>query len=268
MGVTAAALLVVRGTGRAPEPGGAPAVIPAPAGGSAAAVVAGPDGAEMVLVPAGEFWMGSAELADEMPRRLVHLDAYYIDRHEVTNARYRTFLEGQRRPRRPAYWIDPRFNAAAQPVVGVLWSEAAAYCRWAGKRLPTEAEWEKAARGPDGRRYPWGDHWEPGRATSADGGAQRPAPVGSRPGGASQYGALDMAGNVAEWVADWYARDAYEHAAAKNPTGPDAGAIRVLRGGSWLDYYFDLRATGRRADEPAVRDSSIGFRCARDLAPR
>jgi formylglycine-generating enzyme required for sulfatase activity len=218
---------------------------------------------EMVLVPAGDSWMGSEDGgSEERPRRKVYLDGFYIDRTEVTNAQYRRFMEatGQRAP---AYWGNSRFNAPDQPVVGVDWGDARAYCAWAGKRLPTEAEWEKTARGPDGRRYPWGDEWDPRKANFAEGGPGKPTPVGSYRAGASPYGAVDMAGNVWEWVADWYQRDYYTKAPSRNPPGPDQGALKVLRGGSWYDYPFDLRAAYRSFSTPDFRITYIGFRCAR-----
>ncbi len=189
-----------------------------------------------VTIPAGEFIMGSeAGRDDERPAHLVYLDAYELDRYEVTNAQYRRFMlaTGGRPPR---YWTDTAYptGQADYPVVGVSWDDADAYCRWAGKRLPTEAEWEKACRGDDSRIYPWGDAWEPGRANvdaagwnfggaTADSaaatvwdaawarlalppGSPGPTlkPVGSHPDGASPFGILDMVGNASEWVADWY----------------------------------------------------------------
>jgi formylglycine-generating enzyme required for sulfatase activity len=164
------------------------------------------DGAEMVLVPAGEVWMGSDDddaVDDERPRHRVPLPTYYIDKFPVTNVQYRRFLEATRHPD-PKYWTDPKFNEPNQPVVGVSWLDAQAYCGWASKRLPTEAEWEKAARGTDGRKYPWGDKWDPARANSEDGGPGKPTPVGSYPQGVSPYGAHDMAGNVWEWTSSLY----------------------------------------------------------------
>jgi formylglycine-generating enzyme required for sulfatase activity len=179
------------------------------------------DGAEMVLVPAGEFTMGSNDSSDEKPPHRVHLDAFAIDKYEATNALYRRCVQAGRC--REPEWNESgsKFNvvtgsdahykrlgdalsAAHHPVVGVSWDDAAAYCAWAGKRMPTEAEWEKAARGTDGRKYPWGEQWDASRANSSESKLNKTTPVGSYPNGVSPYGAHDMAGNVWEWVADWY----------------------------------------------------------------
>jgi sulfatase modifying factor 1 len=228
-------------------------------------VARGDDGAEMVLVPAGEFWMGGEDgAADEKPRHRVVLDAFHIDTHEVTNALYRKFMDATGRPA-PDYWSDGRFNEPQQPVVGVSWHDAEAYCRWAAKRLPTEAEWEKTARGTDGRKYPWGEQWGASRANSTETGRGRAAPIGSFPGGVSPYGAQDMAGNVWEWVADWYDPDYYGRSPERNPKGPDSGSARVLRGGSWLNDPFSLRAAHRGLSTPDDRYDDVGFRCARGL---
>ncbi|MFQ5896541.1 MAG: formylglycine-generating enzyme family protein, partial [Nitrospinota bacterium] len=186
----------------------------------------GQDTAPMVLVPAGTFLRGStAQQAEaafrtcqrdpddvcarrwyraEVPQRLIYLDAFRIDKFPVTNAQYRAFIRATgRRP--PKFWSDPSLNGERQPVTGVSWHDADAYCRWAGKRLPTEAEWEKAARGTDGRRYPWGDRWEPGKVVWLRNSGWRPHPVDrAYLTHESPYGAVDMAGNVWQWVADRY----------------------------------------------------------------
>jgi iron(II)-dependent oxidoreductase len=218
----------------------------------------------MVLVPAGEFWMGSEEDDDEKPRHRVYLDAYYIDKYAVTNILYERFMSAANRGT-PLFWDDSKFNGPSQPVVGVTWHDADAYCKWAGKRLPTEAEWEKAARGTDGRKYPWGDQWDPSRANSAESKLGKSTPVGSYPGGASPYGALDMTGNVWHWVADWYDKDYYKHGPETNPRGAESGQSRVLRGGAWYLNPIYLRSAYRFSWPPHLRNGHYGFRCAKGL---
>ncbi len=203
-----------------------------------AAINAGP-----ALVPDGEFLMGSTisdrqANSDEKPQRLVYLDAYLIDRVEVTNANY--------------------------PVIYVDWFQADAFCTWEGRRLPTEAEWEKAARGTDGRLYPWGN--DRPNTPSTDYVASKigdTTAVGAYPAGASPYGVLDMAGNVQEWVADWFQHNYYASAPARNPLGPASGTHRVLRGGTWSSIYglYYFRAATREGKYPTSQVSSIGFRC-------
>jgi len=227
-----------------------------------AKVIKTEDGAEMVLVPAGEFTMGSNDADDEKPPHRVYLDAFYIDKYETTNALYGRFMGATGRPA-PLYWNDEKWNGAMQPVVSVTWHDANAYCQWAGKRLPTEAEWEKAARGTDGRKYPWGEQWDVSRAHSDESKLGKTAPVGSYAGGVSPYGAYDMAGNVWEWVADRYAKDYYQRSPERNPRGSDSGTSRVLRGGSWFNLPFSLRSSNRYFNSPDDRHGSIAFRCAR-----
>jgi iron(II)-dependent oxidoreductase len=222
------------------------------------------DGAQMVSVPAGEFWMGSEEsdaFASEKPRRRVSLDAFRIDKYEVTNALYRRFMDATGH-RAPEYWNNGKWNESNQPVVGVDWNDANAYCNWAGKRLPTEAEWEKAARGTDGRLYPWGEQWDVSRANSNESKLGKTVAVGSYPGGVSSYGAHDMAGNVWEWVADWYDANYYSNAPDRNPKGPVSGQSRVLHGGSWGLNPRYLRSSARLSVDPSNRDFYIGFRCS------
>lgn len=236
---------------------------------------------EMVLVPAGEFWMGSDEYDNEKPRHRIHLDAFYLDKYEVANAQFKAFIDargyerqdlwspagwqwrGQQNVIQPSYWADSKWNEPKQPVVGVSWHEAEAFCRFAGKRLPTEAEWEKAARGTDGRKYPWGEQWDKSRANSGESGIGRTVVVGSYPSGASPYGAHDVAGNVWEWVADWYDSGYYQRSPERNPRGPDSGSSRVLRGGSWNGGPILLRTANRNYYTPVYRRYDIGFRCAR-----
>lgn len=236
------------------------------------------DGAEMVYVPAGEFLMGSEDddaENDESPEHTVYLDAYWIYQTEVTNAQYRQCVdEGECDvPSVVDQFNNPDFDD--HPVVYVSWFDADTYCQWVGGRLPTEAEWEKAARGTDGRKFPWGDTGVTGEKanycdvnceyewldTSQDDGYKRTAPVGSYPNGASPYGALDMAGNVMEWVGDWYDGDYYGQSPSTNPQGPDSGEYRMLRGGSWFSNEWLLRASNRYGFVPG--SGASGFRCFR-----
>jgi len=220
------------------------------------------DGAEMVYVPAGEFIMGSNDGADEEePQRSVYLDGYWMYRHPVTVAQYRKFCSETRRkmPDPPSWgWKDDH------PIVNVTWHDAKAYADWAGVQLPTEAQWEKAARGTDGRAYPWGNEFDASKAVC---GVRRrseksTAPVGSIPSGASPYGCLDMAGNVWEWCADWYDEDYYRSAPNRNPTGPASGSRRVLRGGSWYDFFSYVMRAALRFDLPDFWNYYCGFRCS------
>ncbi len=207
------------------------------------------DGARMVYVPAGRFLRGSRDGGrSERPRRQVHLDGYWIDERPVTVEQYRQFCKatGRRMPWAPQWgWRDH------DPIVEVTWDEAAAYAAWMDKRLPSEAEWEKAARGTDGRRYPWGDEWDASRCggTGLFSLPTGTAPAGSHPSGKSPYGCLDMAGNVLEWCADWYGSTYYQSAPNRNPKGPCSGTSRVVRSGSW----FEANASNSRC---AHRDSS------------
>jgi formylglycine-generating enzyme required for sulfatase activity/uncharacterized caspase-like protein len=221
------------------------------------------DGAAMVLVPAGEFTMGSNDYDDEKPPHRVHLDGFFIDKYETTNVLYKRFMDATNRSA-PSFWTAAQWNGTSQPVVGVSWHDADAYCKWAGKRLPTEAEWEKAARGTDGRKYPWGEQWDSSRA-NAENKLGKTVPVGSYAGGLSPYGAHDMAGNVWEWVADRYEGSYYKQSPERNPQGPSSGTYRVLRGGSWGHYAFNSRSAARDNHAPDYRFNYIGFRCARGL---
>ncbi len=227
--------------------------------------------APMVEIPAGEFVMGfdgTQALEDERPAHRVWLDTYSMDQYEVTTAQYAAFLAAQPRP---APWQWESVNLALhgdRPVIGVDWHDADVYCRWQGKRLPTEAEWEKAARGTDGRLYPWGNHVPTDKLANFALGArfsysQVLMPVQSYEAGKSPYGLFHMAGNVWEWVSDWYGANYYEHSPEKNPTGPGQGQFKVLRGGSWSDLPKYLLTYGRFKLPPETRNSYTGFRCAK-----
>jgi len=219
----------------------------------------------MVYIPAGEFLMGSNDGYGEKPQHRVYLDAYFIDIYEVTNEQFARFVDAtgyQAEGNWKEYFTSSKEK---HPVVNVSWNDANAYCKWAGKRLPTEAEWEKAARGTDGRKYPWGNEWDSSKCNSSgdSDGYEGTAPVGSFPAGASPYGVMDMACNVWEWVADWYDKDYYSRSPQQNPQGPDSGIGRVLRGGSWYDSYaIFLRCANRGSRGPSNMSLSSGFRCA------
>lgn len=262
---------------------------------------------EVLLTRADAAWRH----ADERPQRTVSLSSFAIDKYEVTNAQYRRFLddvaangdERYRHPDQPSdkdhtprYWrqynpllahanyrrIVPfhqyTFSDDDKPVVGVDWFDAYAYAKWAGKRLPTEAEWELAARGTDGRRWPWGNDWQwglcntggekKGLDVSATGrekdGYIYAAPVGSYPAGNSPFGCADMAGNVSEWCADWYQNDYYQRAPQHDPPGPATGDARVIRGGSSQRAANSVRCAKRAFYEPEFRNFTLGFRCAKD----
>lgn len=228
----------------------------------------------MAFVPAGAFQRGSADgEEDEVPVRDIHLDAFYIDRLEATNAQFKTFCDatGYLYPENP-YWDQDYFQGKPDhPVLNITFDQASAYCRWAGKRLPTEAEWEKAARGTDGRRYPWGNDWDPSRTNmngDKDDHFPRTAPVGSFPQGASAYGALDMAGNVWEWIYDWYETSYYASAPPSNPAGPPGPAPwRSARGGSYTGPESDARVSNRSKAPPAQALFHLGCRCAWSKKP-
>ena len=221
----------------------------------------GPDGSEMVLVPEGEFIMGLPDgepKNEENPFKKIHLPSFYIDRFEVTNARYKECVASGA-CKEPSLIIDyPRTihedgknwykdtGMGDYPVVGLTWRQAGVYCKWMGKRLPTRIEWEKAARGEHGAQYPWGNEWDGRRANWDEGGKidgyKKIAPVGSFPQGRSPYGAMDMAGNVREWVDE-----------------------AILKGGSWYSLPVSLRAGDPGHGHMVERDDDMGFRCAKDL---
>jgi formylglycine-generating enzyme required for sulfatase activity len=270
----------------------------------------------MVYVPGGTFQMGSTDaeidaafeqceqeygsgqcskdwFERESPQHTVTLDAFWIDKTEVTNAQFAAFLNEQgNQTEGGVTWLElesayclieqvsgeyqPKSGYDDHPVIEVSWYGADAYCKWAGGRLPTEAEWEYAARGPGGSVYPWGNEFDCSRGNFDDetqiddyvvpggegcDGYERTAPVGSFKDGASWCEALDMAGNVWEWVADWYDGDYYTDSPARNPQGPDSGDDRVLRGGSWGRVSYDVRSAYRYYRRPDVRRDFVGLRC-------
>ena len=238
------------------------------------AAMEGPDG--MVLVPAGSFLMGSDPQKDraagpqELPQHQVYLDAFKIDRFEVSNIEYLRFVLGTGADW-PKFWRENPFpeKASLHPVINVSWYEADAFCRWAGKRLPTEAEWEKAARGVDGRIFPWGN--EPAgwiKSNIAHPGSKRGfkypplANINRYDKGASPYGVYQMAGNVSEWVSDWFDPESYRHSHEMNPQGPMTGELKVFRGGSWNEDPEVARSAGRNAGPPDRTSYLTGFRCA------
>jgi formylglycine-generating enzyme required for sulfatase activity len=222
------------------------------------------DGAVMVKVPSGEFTMGSAPDEGEpaqRPQRRPYISEFMIDKTEVTWRQFRRYAKatGAGLPPTPLWGALEDY-----PVTSVLFAEAKAYCEWVGGRLPTESEWEKAARGTDGRKYTWGNQWDSDRCNSIDGGPHRPAAVGNFPGCVSPYGVVDMAGSLWEWTTDWYA-DGYPEVSEQDPKGPGHGTHRVVRGGSWLWSRFFLYAAYRHKIEPGWRDVHNGFRCARSV---
>ncbi|MGB8646020.1 MAG: formylglycine-generating enzyme family protein [Anaerolineae bacterium] len=229
---------------------------------------------ELVRVAAGEFLMGSKdadEQADpsEKPQHKVYLDEYLIGKYPVTVAQFAVFAQATHYKTTGKADVQKK---GKHPAVGVNRSSAAAFCEWASQvtgravRLPTEAEWEKAARGTDGRIYPWGDAFDENLLNSSEGDKGDTTPVGSYPGGASPYGALDMAGNVWEWCVDWFAEEYYQNSPAQNPTGPRAGDYRVARGGSFTDLQDDTRCAARLNSLPNSQDNAQGFRVAVSLA--
>jgi iron(II)-dependent oxidoreductase len=242
---------------------------------------------EMALIPPGPFLMGSNRQVDrnsypaEFPQRTVYLDAYEIDKYEVTAVQYLKYVLANNLPPLVDWKWGGVFQEtmAAHPVMHISWFEADAYCKWAGKRLPTSAEWEKAARGTDGRIYPWGN--EPAGLSRANfGRTGLSGPVRDRPerlllyppivsvdkyeNAVSPYGVFNMAGNVAEWTADWYDPGYYKYAPNENPKGPAHGSHKAFRGGGWVDSTPSVRPAQRNGADPKTRMNWLGFRCVGD----
>jgi len=230
------------------------------------------DDSSAVWIPPGPFMMGSEDEEawhTEKPVHEVHLDGFYMDIYPVTNAQYARFVEetGHRPPK--GGWgrnkwkkKEPPEGFENNPVVFVSWQDAQNYCEWSGRRLPTEAEWEKAARGGFlGKKYPWGDTIDPTQANYGDE-VGRTTPVGSYP--PNGYGLYDMAGNTWEWCADWFEEGYYARSPSENPQGPEEGANKVLKGGSWHRDATSLRCSNHYRNAPKHKVNSIGFRCARD----
>jgi sulfatase modifying factor 1 len=219
------------------------------------------DGRTIILIPAGEFVMGEESMA-----RTVYLDAFGIDRYPVTNSQYRKFVDATKRPA-PMHWINgviPR-GKDKHPVVNVTWEDGQAYAQWLKGRLPTEAEWEKAASWDEingvKRAYPWGDEFQTRRCNTSESRIRDTTPVGNySPDGDSPYGVGDMAGNVWEWCADYYGEDYYANAPARNPRGPAVGKFRVLRGGSWNFTASNARCTSRLNHYQRLHYNFAGFR--------
>ncbi len=268
---------------------------------------------DMVYIPAGYVEMGSGDkeieramemfqkaedtkpvrnwFDDEVPKHKVWIDAFYLDKYEVTNQEYMKFVRAggytkkifwtkkgwkwvrHKKIKAPDCFDDNRFNQPDHPVVCINGYEASAYAKWAGKRLSTEAEWERAARGDNGRMFPWGDdistqegyraNYHPGGENQEKDGHRFTAPAAAFPNGASPFGVYQMAGNVWEWCEDWYGENYYKESPKKNPAGPRIGAERIVRGGAWLNSIISIRIPYRSYANPKLRYSHIGIRCAR-----
>jgi formylglycine-generating enzyme required for sulfatase activity len=227
---------------------------------------------KMIEIPEGEFIMGSDEYDDERPVHKVFIDAFKIDKYPVTNEQFEKFVnatnyvtDAEKRGDETTWRTFYTFKKRNHPVVYVSWNDAQSYAKWAGKRLPTEAEWEKAARGTDGRRYPWGDEFDKNKCNTGESEIDGTTPVGIYPDGKSPYGVMDMAGNVWEWCEDWYDENYYEHSPRTNPKGPESGEFRVLRGGSWYLNQHRARCSSRSSNHPNDYWLNLGFRCAEDI---
>jgi formylglycine-generating enzyme required for sulfatase activity len=222
------------------------------------------DRAILVRIPGGEFRMGSAEGEGEpaqRPQHTVRLRGFLMDKTEVTWGQYRQFTTETNRPlpKAPIWGMREAF-----PASFVTWEEARAFCAWAGGRLPTEAEWERAARGNDARQYPWGDDWDPARCNTQEGGPHAPTAAAAYPGCVSPYGVLDLAGSMWEWCQDFYDAGFYANSPADNPAGPETGRTRVSRGGCWINPSWWVRSANRQGIDPTWPDPTRGFRCVQE----
>ncbi len=222
---------------------------------------------KLVLIPSGEFLMGSDSEGDHNPVHKVSIDSFYIDKYEVTNAQYLEFCEATDH-KLPRFWGKDDFLSGPgypdHPVIGVSWGDAKAYAEWRGMRLPTEAEWEYAARGGlEGKKYPHGDTLEPSHGNHSKSELDGPVVVGSYP--ANGYGLHDMQGNVVEWVQDYYDANYYSSSPSSNPKGPEAGRFRVMRGGGWHSGPYCNQVHFRNALPGNWLDFNVGFRCVKDV---
>ena len=248
-------------------------ISPTPALDIGSTIISDKDNMILLYVPADEFTMGSETNDDEKPIHKVNLDAFWIDQTEVTNQKYSLCVEAdvckepinKRSFDRSRYYGDGDFDN--YPVIYVDWNMAKTYCEWARRRLPTEAEWEKAARGIGGRFYPWSGSAPTVSLLNYKSNVGDTTEVGKYPDGASPYGAVDMAGNVGEWVADWYSDTYYQRSLLTNPPGPDIGEYRVVRGGSWISDNNSVRSTYRNWFPPTATNNILGFRCAMSAIP-
>jgi formylglycine-generating enzyme len=239
----------------------------------------------MSLIPAGKSQTGSKRslielrphdlfntdrhtLGPEDPAHEVKLDAFYMDIFEVSNEKYRKYVDATG-TKKPKGWEKPDFNGNRQPVVGASWKEAVAYCKWSGKRLPTEAEWEKAGRGKRPVTYPWGNTPPDSEKLNYNEEKMKTTPVGSYEKGKSDYGIYDLSGNVSEWVHDWHDPEYYLFSPKENPQGPEKGQYKVIRGGNWRSkLHNDVNLTYRNATAPNVRNTTVGFRCAKTTSSK
>ncbi len=251
-----------------------PAPVTTPTLGAGSEMNRASDGMTVIYIPEGEFQMGndSSNFEREIPAHTVFLDSYWIDQTEVTNAMYALCVTagscGSPKEKKsftyPEYYGNPTFDD--YPVIYVSWDMAGQYCSWAGGRLPTEAEWEKAARGTDGSYFPWPESEITCEKANWGSCTDDTAPVGSYVSGKSPYGLLDVAGNVWEWVSDWYDKDYYKKSVSKNPPGPGTGDERGLRGGAFDSLESKVRPAYRFSALPRAADYYIGFRCAQDVS--